>query len=127
MVKHWRTLPYVYGRVVAPHDVRVRSLSTGISRQQTLTDLGCDVIVAPKTDLIDGIEQARRFIQRCHFDKLNCFRGIEALRMYRSDYDDKKGVLALRPVHDWCSHPADSFRYLATTPLDSLTNTLTEP
>lgn len=123
MVKHWRSMPYLYGKVVAPHDVKNRSLSTGITRQQTLTDLGCDVIVAPKTDLMDGIEYARRFIQRCSFDKLNCFRGIEALRMYRSDYDDKRGVLALRPVHDWCSHPADSFRYLATVPLDSLTNT----
>jgi hypothetical protein len=123
MVKHWRTLDYTIGKIVAPHDVKNRSLSTGVTRLQTLTDLGCDVIVAPKTDLMDGIELARRFISRCSFDKVNCFRGIEALRMYRSDYDDKRGVLALRPVHDWTSHPADSFRYLATVPLDSLTNT----
>lgn len=123
MVQHWRKMPYIYGKIIAPHDVRNRSLSTGITRQQTLTDLGCDVVVAPKTDLMDGIELARRFIQKCRWDKLNCFRGIEALRMYRSDYDDKRGVLSLRPVHDWTSHPADSFRYLAVTPLDTLTNT----
>lgn len=123
IVKHWRTLPYLYGKVVLPHDGKVRSLSTGITRQQTFQELGCDTVIAAKTDLMDGIEVARRFISRCKFNKMDCFRGIEALRMYRSDYDEKKGVLALKPLHNWASHPADSFRYLATVPLDSLTNT----
>ena len=123
MVTHWRKMPYVFGKIVLPHDAKNRSLSTGITRQQTLQDLGCDTVIAPKGDLIDGIELTRRFISKCCFNKINCFRGIEALRMYRSDYDDKKGVLMLRPVHDWTSHPADAFRYLATVPLDTLNNT----
>jgi hypothetical protein len=36
-----------------------------------------------------------------------------ALGLYRADYDDKLAALRPRPVHDWCSHSADAFRYLA--------------
>jgi phage terminase large subunit len=42
-------------------------------------------------------------------------RGIDALKLYRSEYDDKLQVLRPRPVHDWTSHAADAFRYLALT------------
>ncbi len=33
----------------------------------------------------------------------------------RPRYDDKLQALRPRPVHDWTSHAADSFRYLALT------------
>jgi hypothetical protein len=44
-----------------------------------------------------------------------CARGIDALKLYRAEYDDKLQALRPRPVHDWTSHAADSFRYLALT------------
>ena len=34
---------------------------------------------------------------------------------YRAAYDDKLQALRPQPVHDWTSHAADSFRYLALT------------
>jgi hypothetical protein len=58
---------------------------------------------------------------RCSFDRDKCKDGIEALRQYRSDWQDKKGVLALRPLHDWTSHAADAMRYAAITGLSALT------
>jgi hypothetical protein len=69
---------------------------------------------------MDGIEMARTTIPRCSFDKDGCRDGIEALRQYRADWQEKKGVMALRPLHDWSSHGADSFRYLATADLHDL-------
>ena len=33
----------------------------------------------------------------------------------RFEYDDKLQALRGRPVHDWTSHAADAFRYLALT------------
>jgi hypothetical protein len=42
-----------------------------------------------------------------------CARGIDALQLYRAEYDDKRATLKPRPVHDWASHAADAFRYLA--------------
>jgi hypothetical protein len=121
IVHDWRERGYVYGKVVAPHDVEVRSLSTGMTRKQTLQQLGCDVINAPNVGLMDGIEVTRSFLMRCSFDRDKCKDGIEALRQYRSDWQDKKGVLALRPLHDWTSHAADAMRYAAITGLSALT------
>jgi phage terminase large subunit len=40
-------------------------------------------------------------------------RGIDALKLYRANYDDKRQTLSQRPIHDWTSHAADAFRYLA--------------
>ncbi|MBY0431999.1 MAG: PBSX family phage terminase large subunit, partial [Rhodospirillales bacterium] len=34
-------------------------------------------------------------------------------RQYRKAWDDKRKVFHDRPLHDWASHPADAFRYLA--------------
>jgi phage terminase large subunit len=49
----------------------------------------------------------------CWFDKVKCKDGIEALRMYRRDYDDKRQEFRTSPLHDWTSHYADAFRYFA--------------
>jgi len=100
--------------------VNVRSLSTGQTRRQTLQDLGIDVLVAPAVPVIDGIEAVRGLLQRCRFHVEQCADGIEALRQYRADWEDKKGVLRLRPLHDWTSHAADALRYLAVTGADQL-------
>ena len=118
IVRDWEKRPYRYGKVIAPHDIKVRELGTGKSRLEVMRELGCDVIVAPNMPVIDGIEAARLLIGRSRFDRKGCANGIEFLRIYRSDYDEKGGVLRLRPVHDLSSHAADAFRYLATANLD---------
>jgi phage terminase large subunit len=120
IVDDWRKRGHLYGKVIVPHDVNVRSLSTGKTRLETLGTLGVDCIVAPSMAVMDGIEMARTTIPRCSFDKDGCRDGIEALRQYRADWQEKKGVMALRPLHDWSSHGADSFRYLATADLHDL-------
>jgi phage terminase large subunit len=55
------------------------------------------------------------FLPKCWLDAKKCARGIDALRLYRADYDDKLQALRAQPVHDWASHGADAFRYLAMT------------
>jgi hypothetical protein len=52
-------------------------------------------------------------LPRCWFDRSKCAVGIEAVRQYRSDYDEKKRAFADRPRHDWTSHAADALRYLS--------------
>jgi len=39
--------------------------------------------------------------------------GLEALRAYRADFDEKAKTFHDRPRHDWSSHGADAFRYMA--------------
>jgi len=38
---------------------------------------------------------------------------LEALRQYKQEWDDKARVFKNTPKHDWASHPADAFGYLA--------------
>ena len=96
-VRELAARPYVYAGHIVPHDAQAKELGTGKSR------------------LEDGINAVRVFLPKCWFDAEKCARGIDALKLYRAEYDDKLQALRPRPVHDWTSHAADSFRYLALT------------
>ena len=105
---------YHYVQHILPHDVQVKELGTGKSRLETLDALGIrNIEIAPKLAVEDGIQAARTMIPKCWFDEDNCTRGIEALRQYRRDFDEKLKTWRGRPLHDWTSHGADAFRYLA--------------
>jgi phage terminase large subunit len=104
---------YVYGGHLLPHDVEARELGTGKSRREVLEGLGIKVLTVPNHNVEDGISGVRAILSRCWFDKVKTARGVECLTMYRADYDDKLQTLRSRPVHDWASHGADAFRYLA--------------
>jgi hypothetical protein len=39
--------------------------------------------------------------------------GVEAVRQYQREWDEERKVFANKPLHNWCSHPADALRYLA--------------
>jgi hypothetical protein len=104
---------YVYGRHYAPHDIKVRELTSGKSRLEVARSLGIPFTVVPQHDVMDGIEAVRNLIPICWFDYERCERGIEALRQYRKEWDDKNKCYSKNPLHDWTSHPADAFRYFA--------------
>lgn len=104
---------YLYGDHYLPHDVEVRELGTGKSRKEVLEGLGIRVTVCPNIPVADGIQAVRMLLPTCWFDKAKCKDGIEALRMYRRDYDDKRQEFRANPLHDWTSHYADAFRYFA--------------
>lgn len=104
---------YSSGQQILPHDVRVRELGTGKSRQEVLMEAGLEVTIAPNLSVADGIQAVRRLLPRCWFDKDGTKEGLSALRNYRRVYDEKRNVFYDTPLHDWASHFADSFRYLA--------------
>ena len=106
---------YNYGAHIAPHDIVVREFSTGKSRKDLAYSLGIDFQVAPKLKVMDGIETARTYLNKCWFDETKTKKGLEALLQYRSSYNDKKKIWSQKPVHDWTSHASDAFRYLAIT------------
>ena len=112
-IKVLREKDYVYGKHIAPHDIKVREMGTGKSRFEVARDLGLRFYVCPHIMIEDGIEAARTIIPRCYFDSKQCSVLVEALRQYRKDYDEKRKVYRDKPLHDWTSHAADAFRYLA--------------
>lgn len=106
---------YLYGRHVAPHDIKVRELGTGKSRLEQALSLGIRFEVAPKLPIEDGIENVRSLLGICWFDEKNTRRGVDGLSQYRKDYDSAMRIFKSRPVHDWTSHPADAFRTLGVS------------
>lgn len=104
---------YVYGDHYLPHDVQVRELGTGRSRLEVLASLGIRAIPGRALPVHDGIQAVRMLLPLCWFDAEKCREGIEALRMYRREYDDKRQEFRNQPLHDWTSHPADAFRTFA--------------
>jgi phage terminase large subunit len=112
--------PYLYAGHIVPHDAQAKELGTGKSRLEVLESLGLkNITVAPMHRVEDGINAVRTIIPRCWFDAKKCARGIDALKLYRAEFDDKLQALKPRPVHDWTSHAADAFRYLSMT-LDTM-------
>lgn len=111
--KHLREKPYSYESHLLPHDAEVRELGSGQSRVETMQSLGLQGIrVIPAQRKEDQINAARLILPRCWFDE-KTKRGVEALRQYRAEWDDKRKVLRDRPLHDWTSHPADALMVLA--------------
>lgn len=104
---------YRYGDDWVPHDAKVRELGTGRTRVETLIDLGRKPRVVPDHKLMDGINAVRETLPHCWFDEHRTEAGLDALRQYRSEFDDKALVFDDKPKHDWTSHTADAFRYLA--------------
>jgi phage terminase large subunit len=106
---------YVYGKHYFPHDVQVKELGNqGLSRVDTLKGLGITAEVVPASSVMDGINATRRMLDQCWIDKERCERGLEALKQYRREYDDKLKDWKQRPLHDWSSHGADALRTFAT-------------
>lgn len=104
---------YNYGTDWVPHDAKVRELGTGRTRVETLEALGRKPQLVPAHTLFDGINSVRQTLPRCWFDAQRTSFGLDALRQYRSEYDEDGAVFRNQPLHDWTSHAADAFRYMA--------------
>ena len=104
---------YVYGTHTAPHDIEVRELTSGKSRRETAQSLGIRFNVSPKLPIFEGIDAVRGLFDRCWFDKERCREGLNALKNYRKQYDEKRKTYLNQPYHDWSSNAADAFRTLA--------------
>jgi len=105
---------YVYGKHTAPHDIEVRELTSGKSRRDTARSLGISFEVAPKLPIHEGIDACRNLFATTWFDQEKCHEGLNALKNYRKQYDEKRKTYLNQPYHDWSSNAADAFRTLAT-------------
>lgn len=100
-----------YGIDYVPHDATVPSLETGKTRVETLVAMKRKPRVVAIHKVMDGINAARVEFRRVWFDE-RCKDGLEALRQYRADFDEKLKTFKDEPRHDWASHAADAFRYM---------------
>lgn len=108
-----KALPYTVDRVWLPHDAKAKSLQTGRSMVETFLQQGIKPELVPDMSLQDGIEAARQVIPLCWFNEQATYEGLEHLRAYSREWDEKTGTFRQKPKHDAHSHASDSFRYLA--------------
>lgn len=109
---------YSYGVHIAPFDIMVRELGSGITRIEKARQLGIKFVLAGPTDpkkrvsLEDGIEAVRSSFSKIWIDEKKCAPLLKALENYRQKFDSKHMIYEGHPLHDWSSHFADAMRYL---------------
>ena len=104
---------WVDGVDYVPHDAKVKEWGSGKTRVETMQTLGLHPELVPFATFQDGINAARRALPLCVFHPRTDETGMSALEQYRREWDDDKKAFRASDVHDWCAHPAASFRYLA--------------
>ncbi len=118
---------WVYNEHWAPHDIQVRELGSGAqTRLEIAKDLGISFMVTPNLPIAEGIELARGIFPRLWVDTDNCKFFIKAMDNYHKNYNEKLNVYSDKPVHDWSSHCADAFRYMAIIQNRRRSGTMTE-
>jgi len=111
---------YLIALIVLPHDAKQTEVSTGITRmnyvleQGNFEQRGLTFEVLDRADKQAGIDAARAVLVDTCIDE-SCEQLIESLKAYRRKWDDKNQTYSNSAVHDWASHSADNFRYLASS------------
>jgi len=95
-----------------PHDAKIKEWGSGKTRVETMVEMGLHPELVPMATIADGINAVRRVTPLCVFHA-RCEDGINALEQYRREWDDDKKAFRASALHDWTSHYADAFRYLA--------------
>ena len=108
--------PYQYNKHFLPHDANARELQTNMTRVDFFRNRGINnVEVLRPTRFTLGQDDislvARPKFSKCWFDEKKCERGLECLRAYHYEYDDKNKLLKDKPCHDWASHSSSAFIY----------------
>jgi phage terminase large subunit len=104
---------YVYGDCWLPHDANNELLAAERTVAQQLRAAGFKTRMVPKTSIDTRIEAARLALPLMYFDAQKCETGLNALRNYRYRVDDDTKAFSKEPLHDWASHAADAFGYMA--------------
>lgn len=113
-VKLIQSKPYVYGSHYFPHDAGSGSIQTGRTLQDVAYEQGLKTILLEReNDIQIGIEAVRALLSIAYIDETKCRHLIKCLENYHKKFNDKTQAYSEAPVHDWCSHAADSVRYMA--------------
>jgi hypothetical protein len=110
-----REKPYTYDYHILPHDADDREWGhNAMSRVDSLKSLGVRPLrIMARASVDDGINAGRILLHAARFDRVKCERGLNALRQYQRRWDEKLKTFSSAPLHDWTSHAADAWRYLA--------------
>ena len=105
---------YNYEKHYFPHDIANRELTTWTSRMETVKKLlWPECYMVPKNTIESWISAWRLIFKYLWIDD-DLEEFINNLWLYQYEYDDNLGEFKKNPKHDFTSHDADWFRYMAT-------------
>lgn len=104
---------YTYKTHFGPHDLDQTDISIGVTRRSVAKKHGIKFRLVPRTDVQSGIDLVRRVLINCYFELTRTNDGLRALKEYHKEWNESKQMYDDKPCHDWSSHGADGFRYLA--------------
>lgn len=108
-----RARGYAYGGHWMPHDIKVKLFGMEKTRVEQFVAMGIQPEITPNIGKADGINLARKYLDRMIVDGDTCAQWLKCMRNYRKEWDSNRGVFKNEPRHDWASHGADAGRYLA--------------
>ena len=106
---------YVYSAINFPWDMRNIEFGSGRTRFEVAEELfkGIRLNTVSKLPVSEGINAVRMILPACRFDKKRCKEGLNSLKNYKKEWNEKQQVFSDHPLHDWASDAADAFRYLS--------------
>jgi len=108
---------YRGGADYVPHDAKQREPGApgARTRIQSLFALKRNPILVPDHKPMDRINAGRKILllPGTHFDADRCETGLNMLRAYKQDWDQKNRVFRKTAKHNFASHGADAFGHLA--------------
>lgn len=98
-----------------PHDAKQKQWAMDGAPQalEAMVRHGLRPELVRSASKLHGIQAARSTLALCVFHPRCEEVGISALEQYRREWDDEKKTFRESEVHDWTSHLADAFRYMA--------------
>lgn len=107
-----------WGDFVFPHDMNVKELGSG-SRKKLAEkygqDMGFNTVVNKRvSDINEKITSLRMILNRFFFHRKHTAEGVECLRAYHKEFDEKIMDYKRTPKHDWSSHGASSAMEIAS-------------
>jgi hypothetical protein len=130
-IRRLKDRPYTYADHIWPHDgghQNIRDIG-GATLKTTAESLGLRPLRVLERDQTreHGIQAVRDMLPLCEFNdqplpfsdetpeqaKQRMARALEAVKLYRREWDEKLQRFKDTPLHDWTSDFADGLRYLA--------------
>ncbi|RLG45147.1 MAG: hypothetical protein DRN90_08035 [Thermoproteota archaeon] len=117
---------YNYGKHWFPHDAFSKRMQDGKSVVDFAREYGVKADRCQDVSVIDGINQVRKRFPELWFNEETTHDLVNALSQYRREWDEKKQTFRANPLHDWTSHAADAFRYMAISIENPISTTSTD-
>lgn len=101
------------GKIWLPPDAKAKTFqSKHTTVERFIAKFGVQHIgVIPPSKKADQISAARDVIDRCEFHKDRCEAGLDGLGAWEFEWNEDNNVFSREPLHNWASHPGDSYAY----------------